>query len=131
MDRVSITQKTLEKFVGRSFEFGKYDCGLMVVSHIKAMGWKIRTGGTWSTAVGLQRFLRRHGGTGAACIDGWGIPRITPAMSIVGDVVELPGEPPFGAFGICLGNGRVLAYHEDVEGAAVIQPTEYVTAWRL
>ncbi|KPH66905.1 hypothetical protein [Novosphingobium sp. ST904] len=130
-ERRDITAATLERFAGKPFAFGSCDCGLLVISHLKAMGWKIRTGGTWKSALALKRFLARHGGTGAACIDSWGVPRIPPAGAIIGDIVEIDGEPPFGAFGICLGNGRILAFHEDVDSAAVIQPTTPpIAAWR-
>lgn len=130
-ERADITRATLERFAGRPFAFGSCDCGLIVIAHLKAMGWPIRTGGTWKSAVALKRFLNRHGGTGAACIDSWGLARIPPAMAIVGDLVEIEGEPPFGAFGVCLGNGRVMAFHEDVDGVAVLQPTKPpLAAWR-
>lgn len=131
-DRRNATETTLNAFVGRPFEFGKYDCGLMVIDHVKRMGHSISVGFTWSNAVGLKRFLNRNGGSGAACLDGWGLPRIPPAFAMMGDVVEIVGEPPFGAFGICIGNGRILAYHEDAEGACIIQPTDApLNAWRL
>lgn len=131
-ERAEVTRSTLDRFAGKPFEFGVCDCGLLVISHLKAMGWKIRTGGTWKSALALKRFLRRHGGTGAACIDGWGLPRIAPAMAIVGDIVEMQGETEFGSFGVCVGNGRVMAFHEDAEGVAIIQPTglPILSAWR-
>ncbi len=125
-----MTAATIDAFAPHAFAFGKHDCGKMVIGHLKAMGWKICTGGTWSTAIGLKRFLRRHGGSGAACIDGWGVPRIGAAYAIIGDIVEMAGEPPFGAFGVCVGNGRVLAYHEDAAGAAILQPSHLLAAWR-
>jgi len=128
--RARITGETIDAFAPHAFAFGKYDCGKMVISHLKAMGWTISTGGTWQTAIGLKRFLRRHGGSGAAAIDGWGVPRIAPACAILGDIVEMEGEPPFGAFGVCVGNGRVLAYHEDADGAAILQPRNLIAAWR-
>jgi hypothetical protein len=130
-ERVALTRATLDRFAGKPFSFGSCDCGLMVISHLKAMGWTIRTGGTWKTATALKRFLNRHGGTGASCIDSWGVPRIAPAEVIVGDIVEMRGEPPFGAFGVALGNGRVMAFHQDAPGVAVLQPVEPpLAAWR-
>jgi hypothetical protein len=130
-ERRDITAATLERFAGKPFAFGTCDCGLMVISHLKAMGWPIRTGGTWKTATALRRFLNRHGGTGAACIDGWGLPRIAPAAVIIGDIVEIEGEAPFGAFAIAVGNGRIMAFHEDAAGVAILQPTTPpLAAWR-
>lgn len=131
--RAKVTQETLDSFIAHDFQWGKYDCGKMMIYQVRAMGHKISTGGTWDSPLALARFLRRHGGSGAACLDGWGLLRIPAAMVVVGDVVELAGgEPPFGAFGVYVGNGRVMAYHEDVAGLAILQPTEpYVAAWRL
>lgn len=130
-ERADITQATLDGLAGKPFAFGSCDCGLMVISHLKAMGWKVRTGGTWKTAVALKRFLNRHGGSGAACLDGWGVPRIAPAATIIGDIVEIAGEPPFGAFAIVIGNGRIMAFHEDAAGIAILQPTAPpLAAWR-
>lgn len=125
-------QAAVEEFGGKPFAWGTVDCGKMVISHLRRLGWKIRTGGTWRSAIGLQRFLRRHGGSGAACLDGWGLARIPPAMAIIGDIVEIGGEPPFGAFAIVVGNGNVLAFHQDVEGAAILHPdVPPLAAWRV
>lgn len=130
-ERRDITAATLERFAGKPLAFGTCDCGLIVISHLKAMGWKITTGGTWKSAAGLKRFLNRNGGSGAACIDGWGLPRIAPAMAMMGDIVEIQGEPPFGAFAVVVGNGRIMAFHEDAEGVAILQPTvPPIAAWR-
>ncbi|WP_260928224.1 DUF6950 family protein [Novosphingobium sp. 9] len=131
-ERREATASTLERFAGKPFAFGSCDCGLVVIAHLKAMGWPIKTGGTWSTMLGLKRWLRRHGGSGAAAIDSWGVPRIAPAMVLIGDVVELAGETDFGSFGVVIGNGRVLAFHQDADGLAIIQPTglPILTAWR-
>lgn len=132
VERVNAVNATIERFSGKPFEFGACDCGKMVIAHLKAMGWPIRTGGTWKNAVGLKRWLRRNGGSGAACIDAWGLLRIPPAARIVGDIVELEGETEFGCFGIAVGNGRILAFHEDAIGAAIIQPAglPIKAAWR-
>ena len=133
LERRDATQRTMDRFVGRPFAWGKYDCGKMLISHLREMNHRptIGVGGTWCTPLGLKRFLARKGGSGAACLDGWGLPRIAPAEAWIGDVIEMPGEPPFGAFGVSIGNGRALAYYEEAEGAAVIQPLQFIAAWRL
>lgn len=131
--RRNATRQTLDRFAGQPFAWGEFDCGKMVIAHLRLMGHRplLGPGGSWKTPIGLQRFLRRHGGSGAACIDGW-LPhsRIIPAQAIVGDIVEMPGDGLFGAFGISVGNGRILAYHEEAEGAAIIQPVQFLAAWR-
>jgi hypothetical protein len=61
-----------------------------------------------------------------------GLEEIAPAAAIVGDVMMLPAVDDLGALGVCLGNGRVLIYHEEIAtGAVVAQPIEMVTAWRV
>ena len=126
--RRDATRRTVERFAGHPFAWGQYDCGKMVIAHLRLMGRRpvLGPGGSWKT------IARRHGGSGSACLDRW-MPgsRIIPAQAIIGDIVEMPGEEPFGAFGVCVGNGRVLAYHEDAEGAAIIQPGQYLAAWRV
>ena len=132
--RRDATLQTVNRFAGHPLVIGTHDCGKMVISHLRAMGHRPRIGqgGTWKSALGLQRFLRRHGGSGAACLDAW-LPgrRIAPAMRIIGDIVELPGEPPFGCFGVCINNGRILCWLEGMEGALIAQPTQLLAAWRV
>lgn len=134
LQRQKITEQTALKFGDGPFEWGRRDCGKLVIHHIKAMGHAIQTGGTWTTLTGLMRFLRRHGGSGAACLDQWGLTRIPPAYAIVGDVVQIEdADSPTGAFGIVFGNGRVVAYMEGVESLAVVQPLpgKICAAWRV
>lgn len=131
-ERTEATRATLERFAGVPFDFGRCDCGLMTIAHLKRMGWKPKTGHLWKSTNGARKWLKAHGGDFPAFLDSVGLQRIAPAAAIIGDVMQLCGEPPFGAFGIAVGNGRVLAFHEDVEGAAIIQPTglPIIAAWR-
>ncbi len=57
--------------------------------------------------------------------------RVPPAAAWTGDVIAMPGLEGPGALAVALGGGRVLGYHEDAVGAAVLQPSEYVAAWRV
>lgn len=134
--RGEAAQATFDQFIGKPLRYGRFDCGKMVIAHLRRMGHRPRIGakGTWKSLLGLRRFIESHGGSGAACLDGWGLRRIAPAQAVIGDLVELPGEPPFGAFALCVGNGRVLAWseHEVTAGTcAVLQPLQIVAAWRV
>ena len=125
---------TRDRFVGREIDYFENDCGKMVIDHLRRMEWDIPRGGDWRSKLGLARFLKRNGGSGAAVLDKWGLSRIAPARAILGDIIEMPGEPPFGAFGLCLGNGAVLAWSEhEVAGerAAILRPTQFVAAWEV
>jgi hypothetical protein len=127
--------RTWKKFDGHPFAWGKYDCGKLIISHLREMGHRPAIGaeGSWKSLQGVRRFLARHGGTGGACLDGWGLMRIAPANVLLGDIVELPGEPPFGAFGVALdnGRGRLMGYHEEADGLCAMQGVQFLSAWRV
>ena len=131
--RVAAAQATLDRFRARPFRFGTHDCARMVAFHLRRLGHPVRLAkaGSYRSTLGAARALRALGsGSLAEALDRHGLARIAPAAAIVGDIVELPGEPPFGALAVVMGNGRALAYHQDAEGAVVVQPTAYVAAWR-
>lgn len=132
--RVAAAQATVDRFKGRPFRFGTNDCARLVAFHLKQLGLPLRLAkaGSYRSPLGATRALRRFGYDSlAAALDGHGLTRIAPAAAVVGDIVELPGEPLFGALSVAVGNGRVLGYHEDAAGAEILQPTAFVTAWRV
>jgi hypothetical protein len=59
--------------------------------------------------------------------------RIAPAAAWPGDLIEIPAEErnPLGCFMVALTNGRAVGYVDGAIGAAVLQPLEYVAAWRV
>ena len=137
LDEVArLTTDTRNRFAGAVLDYFDNDCGKMVIFHLKLFPrWLpvIGPAGQWRSARGLYKFLKRNGGSGAAVIDGWGVPRIDRARAMMGDIVEMPGEPPMGAFGVVMGNGAVLAWteHEAAQDtAAILRPSEILTAWR-
>lgn len=65
-------------------------------------------------------------------LDAIGLERIAPAATIVGDIMLMPAAHELGALVVCLGNGRVVGWHEDVDGGAtVLQPLQMLAAWRV
>lgn len=132
--RVAAAQATVDRFKGRPFRFGTNDCARMVAFHLRQAGRPVRLAkaGSYRSALGAARALRQLGHDSlAAALDAHDLTRIAPAAAVVGDIVELPGEPPFGALSVAVGNGRVLGYHEDTAGAEILQPTAFVAAWKL
>ncbi len=133
MTRVAATQATVDRFKARPFRYGSNDCARMVAFHLKRLGLKVSLAkaGSYRSALGATRALKRLGHDSLAeAIDAMGLTRIAPAAAVVGDIVELPGEAPFGALTVAVGNGRVLGFHEDLVGADILQPREYLAAWR-
>jgi hypothetical protein len=132
--RVAAAQATLDRFQGRPFAFGKDDCARMAVFHLRKLGLRprIARAGSYSSLLGARRALARAGFTSLAeAVDGQGLARTEPAATVVGDLLMIPGVDDFGALAVAMGNGRVLMWHEDAEGATVCQPIEFVAAWSV
>lgn len=133
--RVAATSELLESWRDRPFSWAKAStCGRLITDHLRRMGYKppVARAGSYRSALAARRALARiNCATVGDMLDGLGLQRIAPAAALVGDIVELPGEVPFGAMTVALGNGRVLGFHEDLPGAGVLQPQEYVAAWRV
>lgn len=134
--RVEATQATADRFKDVPLKFGSRDCARMVAYHLRKMGKKpkgLAKAGSYSTAISAARALRRAGYKNMKeAMDDQDITPIAPAYVVVGDLVELPGEGGLGAIGIALGNGRVLGYHEEAEGAVAVQPVvPIINAWRV
>lgn len=133
--RRDAAQATYDRFGGIEHQWGRFDCAKMTAFHLRHLGHRvgISKAGTYSTALGAQRALKRLGwpSLSHALDEVLMLPRIAPAAAIVGDIIQLPGVEGMDAMAICMGNGRALAYHEDVAGAVIVQPIEMIAAWRV
>lgn len=137
--RVKAAQLCIDKFVGKPYEPGKSDCLRLFSTAVKAQGMKLSLAKvrSYSSEEGALRALRQEGYASLmAAVDAFGLPRIAPASALPGDIVALPAEEgnPFGcALTVSVSNGRVVGFQE-IEGqgvGAVLQPLEYVAAWRV
>lgn len=133
--RQRAAQATVDRFRGVPFAYGKNDCARLAAFALRQMGYKpgLAKAGSYSSALGAARALKRLGHDDlASVLDGLGLLRIPPLAALPGDLIMLPGEGPFGgALAMAVGNGRVLSYHEDLDGAEIVQPIEYVAAWAV
>jgi hypothetical protein len=132
--RRDAAQKTLDTWSKRPMKLGTSDCVRMVAAHLRMLGYRIKLppSGSYRTINSAKKALRERGfETVADALDALGLARIAPAAAAIGDIVMLPSADGLGAFGVALGNGRIASYHEDVSTAAVVQPIEYVAAWRV
>lgn len=126
-------QATLDRFCGVPLQWGRNDCAKMVIFHLRQLGisLSIAKAGRYSSPLGAMKALKRLGFDRLSeVLDDRGLARIVPAARIAGDIVELPSVDGPGALSIALGNGRILGYHESLQGADVLQPVEMVAAWR-
>lgn len=131
--RQAATQATRDRFIGRPFQWGRDDCGRMAIFHMKALdlAFPVAKMGAYSTALGAKRALARLGLKSLDQAADAQFARIAPAEALIGDLIMLDGDQGFGALTIAVGNGRVLGWHEDAPGAAILQPIAYSAAWRV
>ncbi|MEG3162289.1 hypothetical protein U1763_17440 [Sphingomonas sp. LB2R24] len=133
--RQQAAQAAVDRFKGEPWELGKNDCVRMAAFVLRKMGHRPQLGkaGSYKTGAGSLLALKRAGyDTLAGALDGLGLERVAPAAARVADIVMIPGEGPLdGALTIAVGNGRVLGYHEDLVGADILQPVQFIAAWRL
>jgi hypothetical protein len=135
--RRNAAQDALDHWRPRKWRMGENDCLRMFARHARKLGhrFKIPPARSYRTVKGAMQKLEELGHADLpAAIDALGFERIPPAAAIVGDLVQLPGtDDRLPALTIALGNGRVVGWHEDIPhgGADVLQPIEFVRAWRL
>ncbi|WP_267433777.1 hypothetical protein [Sphingomonas sp. GM_Shp_1] len=131
--RTRAAQATLDQWSARPMRLGTSDCVRMTAAHLRRLGHKVKlpASGAYRTTRSALKALEERGYTSLAdALDAMELERIAPAEAIVGDVLMLPAEDKLGALVVALGNGRVVGYHSDAVGAAVLQPVEYIAAWR-
>lgn len=134
--RVKAAQSTRDEWWEQPHHYGHADCARMAASHLRRMGYKVRLPpeGSYASQRTARMKLKAMGAeTLADALDSMGFKRIAPAATLVGDIIELPGAAgDLSALTIALGNGRVLGWHPDApKGACVMQPTEWLAAWRV
>ena len=132
--KAEAAQATAVRFKDVPLRLGRNDCARMAAYHLRRLGHQVRLphSGAYASARSGKKALAALGfDTLAEALDSFGFERIAPAATMAGDIVELPSEGPLGAVTIALGNGRVIGWHQDASGAAVLQPIEWKAAWRV
>lgn len=133
--RQQAAQAAVDRFKGQPWQLGKNDCVRMAAFVLRKMGHRPQLGkaGSYTTAAGAMLALKRAGHDSlAGALDTLGLERIAPAAARIADIVMIPGEAPLdGALTIAVGNGRVLGFHEDVSSAEILQPVQFIAAWRV
>lgn len=132
LDRRDATQKTLEWFAPRPFNWAKSaTCVHLVRRHLVHMGHKVPPMPQFRSALTAKRALTERGwDTLGAMMDSI-VPQIEASRIVVGDVVELPSDNDvFPALCVFTGNGSIMGYQGGVfmVGRIMVTPT---AAWRL
>lgn len=132
--KVAAAQATLDRFKDVPLRMGRNDCARMVAYHLRKLGHRVKLppSGSYASVRSARREMTRLGhDTLEQALDSFGFERIPPAAAVAGDVLMLPGASDLGALTIAMGNGRVAGWHVDATGAVVLQPVEFVAAWRV
>lgn len=131
--RVAAAQATLDRFKNVPLRLGRNDCARMVAYHLRKLGHRVKLppSGSNASARSARREMAKLGyETLEQAMDAFRFERIAPTAAVAGDVIMLPAAE-LGALTVALGNGRVCGYHEDAAGAVVMQPIDWVAAWRV
>ncbi|NOW44114.1 hypothetical protein FHW96_000241 [Novosphingobium sp. SG751A] len=140
--RARAAQATLDEWKVRAFRLGEADCARLTASHLRRLGHRIKLppARSYRTVKSAEAALDKLGLTTMAdALDALGFERIAPAAALVGDIIQMPGDPDgvaasdrLAALTVALGNGRVVGWHPDAPGGAVVmQPLDMVMAWRV
>lgn len=126
--RAVATQKTVNKYNGSVFAYGKNDCLRMLRSHLVNMGHQPPRIPRYSSAVtGLKR-LRELGHKNMKSLLDSLLVEIAPASAMIGDVVLLKGDGALDAIGLCVGN-KIACWHEESEKfCMVVVPVDNIEA---
>lgn len=134
--RVAAAQSTLDAYRDRPLVWGAHDCARLAAHALRQLGLPtpLAKFGRYSTAMGAARALKRRGFNDLGeVLDEMGFPRIPPAASLPADIFGLLAEGGGVALAVALSNGRAVGFL-DLDGravAGVIQPHDYLAAWRV
>lgn len=121
------------RFHEKPYVPGKRDCPLLAAHALRQQGVKVPflKGLHWKTEAEGLRALKALGFADLLeAMDGLGLPRIAPAMALIGDIVALPTSHQLGALGVYMGNGNVLAFTDLSPNAEVLVRPQLICAWR-
>lgn len=129
--RQQALEKTVRKYRGQPFEWGKSDCVTMARSHLVKMGHRgLPKLPKYRDAIEAKRALKKTGhGTLEALLDSL-LPRIAPAMMLPGDL-GLMGDEDGGRDALVISVGhKVMGWHQDADRLVNIVPARIDAAWR-
>lgn len=131
--RKEATQATLDKFKGRSFDWGEgRHCVRLAHFHLRQMGQKPPTLPRIRSALVAKKALKERGWSSVSDMLDSILVRIPPARMMTGDIVTVPGTDGLDAIFVCAGQRKFIGWREDVEGCVIldVELREIAAAWR-
>lgn len=132
--RQAATQATANKFSGKEFAWGKYDCAKMVNYHLSrlGLGFDFSQIEKYSDPISARAAMAGLGFENLAQAMDSKFESIAPARAVLGDIIEFDPDNPLGSLGIALGNNAVFCYVEDHPGGPVgARIIKARKAWRV
>jgi len=131
--RQRATQATKSKFENKSMAWEReVTCVHLARFHLAKMGHKLPKMPRVKSLLGAKKALKENGWKDTAAMLDSFLEPIPPAAMRMGDVAVMQDDSGMGAVVISLGMGwsKVMGWHEDVEGLAVMDVKEFIGAWR-
>lgn len=133
--RRDATQNTLNKFKGEVFDWSKgVTCVHLARFQLLRMGHKPQKLPSIRSALTARRELdSRKWADCGDMLDAQGLPRIPPAMMLLGDLAMLPDADGFGAIFVCVGPHKAMGWREDAPALVVLDLdfAQFSASWRL
>lgn len=131
--RQEATEATMAKYRAKPFDWkAGTTCIHLLRFHLRQLGHKPQPLPRIRSAIGARRALDQRGWKHVGDMLDTLLPRLPAyAMMTLGDVAMLRSGDGFGAITICAGPHKVLGWHDDAAGMAVLEPHEIEGAWRV
>ena len=129
VERAKATEKTLRKYRGKPFEWGRNDCITLARTQLLNMGKKpprIPNYSSFNTAV---RRLKAEGCDSVEDLLTRYCFEIAPAQMVVGDIATVKGDTDLSAIVICAG-GKFMGYPSEYPSLQVVDLIPH-RAWRV
>lgn len=131
--RQAAIDATKAKFELKPFAWGSVDCVKMIAFHLRRLGKKVplSKAGNYKNAKQAVAALKKVGYQNLSeAMTGMGFQEIPLAFALPGDVVSFPSDHAIGALGIFLGDGNMLAFHEDHATLVVMTTGKIDKVWK-
>lgn len=132
--RRAATEKTLGRFRGKAFDWSKgIHCVRLAHQHLRNMGHAVPGLPRVRSPLGAKRALKANDWESVEGMLDSLLPRIAPAMMLLGDLGIVKGEGGLDAVMICAGPFKVFGWREDAGRLVVLDIglDELDGAWRV
>jgi hypothetical protein len=131
IERAEATQKTVDAFKRKEFNWGTFDCVQLAVTHARHVGKKIRVP-KYGDALSAKKALKKVGYELLSEAMDKHFKRILPHMAMMGDFIEMPGHGDgFSSLAVIVGNGRIIGFYAEIPHADILEPVLISGAWSV